>query len=70
MSSWSRDHAAYHMAVLTDLNGVFEGRSRGKGHDRSAPCDRLRLTATWTVSRPTNNTTARADRRCDARLHP
>lgn len=33
MSSWLRDHADYHMPVLTDPNGIFKGCARGKGHD-------------------------------------
>lgn len=33
ISAWLRDHADYHMGVLTDPNGPFKGCSTGKGHD-------------------------------------
>lgn len=33
MSVWLRDHADYHMGVLTDPNGLFKGCSNSKGHD-------------------------------------
>ena len=43
ISVWLRDHADYHMGVLTDPNGPFKGCSPGKGHDgnrvRGIPSD-------------------------------
>ena len=33
ISSWLRDHADYHLPVLTDPNGTFKGCSPAKGHD-------------------------------------
>jgi hypothetical protein len=33
ISTWLRDHADYHMGVLTDPNGIFKGCSLSKGHD-------------------------------------
>jgi hypothetical protein len=33
VSTWLRDHADYHMGVLTDPNGIFKGCSLAKGHD-------------------------------------
>lgn len=43
VSVWLRDHADYHMAVLTDPNGIFKGCSPVKGHDagrnRKIPSD-------------------------------
>lgn len=32
MSTWLRDHADYHLGVLTDPNGPFKGCSPSKGH--------------------------------------
>ena len=33
ISVWLRDHADYHMGLLTDPNGPFKGCSIKKGHD-------------------------------------
>lgn len=33
ISVWLRDHADYHMSLLTDPNGLFKGCSIKKGHD-------------------------------------
>jgi len=33
ISVWLRDHADYHMSLLTDPNGLFKGCSTNRGHD-------------------------------------
>ncbi len=33
ISTWLRDHADYHLGVLTDPNGPFKGCSASRGHD-------------------------------------
>lgn len=33
ISTWLRDHADYHMGLLTDSNGLFKGCSVSKGHN-------------------------------------